>query len=244
MGPRLAFVGPLLACSACILAGSPVFADSVSFSAKPIVPRETKVLLLQPIDATVDSAALHPLRQKIIRLRQQYEFIGRQFAVLGEGIAAKAASRPPRLDLEGESGRSAENMDEIARRADADWSVSVTVLEIKTDPSGGMGFNVHSIVLIRIRDARRHVWLAERPYVGRVAGVGAPGRLFIASLRAATGEALAAVLVAYPRVVRISQDGSIVDYLAGQSAAFIGDPATPFLGLNAAQVVRPQGGRD
>jgi hypothetical protein len=219
-----------------LVAAASLRAGSPSSGAGLIVPRETKVLLLQPIDGTADSATLAPLRQEFIRLRQQYEFISRGFTVLGEAMAAKAATAPPALDLQGDaSGRPAGLLDELGRRADADWVVSIVVREIKTDPSGGTGFKVHSSLLIQIRDARRHAWLANGPYIGHLTGSGAPGRLFIASLRSATGEALAGILTAYPPVVPVARDGSIVDYLAGQSAPFVGDPgAPPFHGLKAA----------
>jgi hypothetical protein len=199
----------------------------------PVIPRETKVVLLQPIDATVDSAVLGPARLRIVRLRQQYEFISRQFVVLGEGMAAKAAATPPPLRLDGNGdGRSAVTLDQIAQRVGADWSVSIVVREIKTDPSDGSGFKVHSTLLVQIWNARTHAWLAQFPYVGHLAGGGSPGWLFIKSLEAATGEALTKMLAAYPPSVTVSRDGSIVDYLAGQKEPFVGDPATPFHGLN------------
>jgi hypothetical protein len=207
-------------------------AEGPSLGAIPVVPRETRVLLLQPIDGTVDSAVLRPARQRIIRLRQQYEFISRQFVVLGEGMAAKAAASQPPLSLEGNAdGRTAETLDRLARRIGVDWAVSITVREIKTDPSDGSSFKVHSSLLIQIWDARSHTWLAQLPYVGHLAGGGSPGWLFIKSLEAATGEALTEILARYPQKVIVSRDGSIVDYLAGQEEPFVGDPATPFRGL-------------
>jgi hypothetical protein len=230
-------VKTLAVCFIAALTAAPSLrAGNPSSGAGLMVPRETKVLLLQPIDGTVDSAMLAPLRQEFIRLRQQYEFISRGFIVLGEGMAAKAATAPPALDLQGGgSGRSAELLDELARRANADWAVSIVVREIKTDPSGGAGFKLHSSLLVQIRDARWHAWLANALYVGHLTGSGAPGRLFIESLRSATGEALAGILTAYPPIVPVARDGSITDYLAGQSAPLVGDPgAPPFHGLKAA----------
>ena len=235
MEPFCVFLKALSVCSIAVFgAASLLRAESPISDAPPIVPRSTRVLLLQPIDATVDSARLQPARQRIIRLRQQYEFISRQFVVLGEEMAAKAAAAPPPLGVDGSAaGRSADTLDEWARRAKADWVVSILVREIKTDHSDDAQFKVHSTLLVQVRDSRRHSWIANRTYIGRLSGGGAPGRLFIESLRASTGEALASVLAAYPPVVTVARDGSIVDYLAGQNAPFVGDPGTPFHGLTA-----------
>ncbi len=219
---------------------SPLRAEGTTFGAIPVVPRETKVLLLQPIDGTVDAAVLHPARQRIIRLRQQYEFIGRQFVVLGEAMATKAAANQPPLSLDANGdGRTAEMLDQIARRVGVDWAVSIVVREIKTDPSDGNSFKVHSTLFVQIWDARRHAWLAKLPYVGHLAAGGSPGWLFIKSLDAATGEALAEILAQYPQKVIVSRDGSIVDYLAGQREPFVGDPSMPFGGLKTSGGDKP-----
>ena len=239
MDPRPAFARTLTASSIAFLAAFSLRAGGPAAGAELVVARDTKVVLLQPIDATADSATLAPLRQQFIRLRQQYEFISRGFAVFGEAMAAQAAAMPPPLDLAGGSnGRSAEALDELARRAGADWAVSIVVREIKIDPKGaaftGPGFNVHCSLFVQVRDARRHAWLANGPYVGHLASGGAPGRLFIQSLREATGGALAGIPAAYPPVeIPMSRDGAIVNYLAGQTAPFGGDPkAQPFWGLS------------
>jgi hypothetical protein len=225
---------------AILSATSSLRAEGPSFGANQVVAGQTKVLLLQPIDATVDSAVLHPARQRTIRLGQQYEFISRGFVVLGEGMAGKAASSQPPIDLEGNGdGRTAETLDKLARRAGADWAVSIVVREIKTDPSEGSDFKVHSTLFVQIWDAHRHAWLAQLPYVGHLAAGGSPGWLFIKSLDSATGEALTEMLAVYSPSVTVSRDGSIVDYLAGQSAPFVGDPASPFHGLNVDGEVRP-----
>jgi hypothetical protein len=240
MGLRGIFVKTLTVCSIAILAtaGSSLRAGGPSAGAELIVPQETKVLLLRPIDATVDSARLAPLRQQIVRLRQQYEFIGRQFVVLGEAMAAKAAAAEPDLHLESKEGRTAQALDKLAGRIGADWVVSFVVLEISADELDGMG-GAHSTLLVQIRDARRHAWLADRTLIGRFKGGGSPPEMFIASLDAATGEALTAVLSAYPQVVTVSRGGAIVDYLVGQTAPFVAEPGKTFLGLQAMPANKP-----
>jgi hypothetical protein len=222
-----------------VFAAMPLIRPAVAEGPAPIVPRETRVLLLAPLDATVDSGRLQPLRQQIIRLRQQYEFITRQFAVLGETMAAKAAAVEPALDLTRPDARGRETLNELARRTNSDWVVSLTVQEVKTDPSPDNEFRLHSTLQVRIWNARGHTWLADRIHVGRTQGGGAPGRLFIESVDAAAGGALDEILAAYPPVVRVSQDGSIVDYLAGQRRPFIGDPNAVFQGLKAVSGSRP-----
>lgn len=231
MKPRSAFGRILAAGIIAILADfSSLRAGGSTSGAELIVPRKTKVLLLQPIDSTVDSVRLQPLRQQIIRLQQQYEFISRRFVVLGEKMAAEAAADIPTLNLKSKKGLSAEALDTLADRTGADWVVSLVVTEIAADESDSL-HGAHSTLEVRVRDARRHAWLADGTYIGRANGGGSPPELFIESLNVATGEALAPVLSAYPRAVPVSRDGSIVDYLAGQTAPFVGDPGATFVGL-------------
>jgi hypothetical protein len=240
MKQRRVFVKTLSVCLIVVLATacSWLCAKVPSAGAELVVPRETKVVLLQPIDATVDSARLGPLRQQIVRLRQQYEFISRQFVVLGESMTAKVAAAGPNLDLESKQGRSANALDELAGRLGADWVVSIVVMEIAADESDSLS-GAHSTLLVRVRDARRHVWLTDRTHIGRSKGAGSPPELFLESLDTATEEALAPVLFACPQVVTVSRDGSIVDYLAGQAAPFVGDPGTTFFGLKARPANKP-----
>lgn len=217
-------------------------ADTATSGAERVIPGQTNVLLLSPIDGTVDSSRLAPLRQQVVRLRQQYEFISRHFVVLGETMAAKAAASKPTLHLESEESRSFEALEELGKRAGADWVVSVVVKEIASDQSDsldGAKVSVHSLLLVQIRDVRQHAWRVNHTYVGRLTGGGSPPEMFIESLDVATEEALAPVLAVYPQVVKVSQDGSIVDYLDDQTTPFVGDPEVPFLGLKAAKVEKP-----
>jgi len=127
----------------------------------------------------------------------------------------------------------------LARRAEADWAVSIIVREIATDLSEDAEIKIHSTLLVQIRDARRHTWLANSVFVGHFTSSGAPGRLFIESLDAATGEALAAILAVYPQVVTVSRDGSIVDYLIGQTAPCVAEAGKTFFGLKTVQTNKP-----
>lgn len=225
----------LIGCSIAVLAAfSSLRAESSPSGAERVVPRETKVLLLPPLDATVDSARLAPLRQQIVRLRQQSEFISRQFVLLGEAMAARAALAEPRLNLEDKQGRSAEMLDDLGQRTGADWVVSLVVKEIASDDAPGADVAkvfVHSTLVIQIRDTHQRLWLENRTHVGRLSGGGSPPEMFIESLETATEEALAGLLAPYSKVVPISKDGAIVDYLADQTAPFVGVPGTLFRGL-------------
>ena len=53
------------------------------------------MLLLPPLDATPDSAHMQAPRQLVIRHREEYELITRQFKMLGEAMATKRR-RPPK----------------------------------------------------------------------------------------------------------------------------------------------------
>jgi hypothetical protein len=194
-------------------------------------PRQTGVLLLPPIDATVDSARLAPLRQQIVRLQVQYQFIARQFKVLGEALAVRAAAASPAVDLDDPGARTARNLDELAARAGAQWVVSVIVLQVASAHSPAGLFQARSTIRLQIRDASRHAWLVDQSGVGSAEVGGPPGWLFNASLRSAAGKSVAQALQDYPLVVTVSQAGSIVDYLAGQTEPMVGEAGKPFSGI-------------
>jgi len=199
-----------------------------------VIPRETSVLLLPPLDATPDAADMLAPRSSVIRHREEYEFITRQFKMLGEMMAAKAARDVPQIELVDISARTAANMDVLAKRTGANWVVSIIVQEIKGDSSAGQSpFKVRSRVLLQVWDARRHGWLANNAYTGEDSGDGSPIYVFKNSLDEAVKGSLEDILDAYPPVVSVEGESSMKDYLAGQKEPFVGDAMTTFSGLNA-----------
>ena len=206
-------------------------ADDRSASPEKVIPQETGVLLLPALDATTDSAHMQAPRQAVIRHRVEYEFITRQFKMLGETMAAKAADNAPRIDLENLSTRTAENLDELARRAGADWVVNVVVENVHLDSTNSGQFDVGTRIRLQIRDARRRDWLFNDSYSGHANGAGSPVFVFKDSIDNATKDSLRKALNAYPATVAVSQENSLTDYLAGQTEPFVGDPATPFSGV-------------
>lgn len=199
------------------------------------VPSKTTVLLLRPIDATIDSARLAPLRQQIIRLRQQYEFICRHFAVLGEAAAENAAAVDTTLNLSSLNQRTAKSLDRLATQLGATWVVSLAVKEIASDPIesfDGSKNSVHCSLEVQIRDARDHRWLVNKTCIAHVTGGASPPELFIESLETVTREALETVLLPYPKTISVSRDGSIVDYLGAESAPVLGEPGKEFTGVS------------
>jgi hypothetical protein len=197
-----------------------------------VIPRETSVLLLPPLDATPDSAHMLTPRSSVIRHREEYEFITRQFRMLGETMAANAAHDVPQIKLIDLSARTAANMDLLAKRTGADWVVSIVVQEVKGDSSAGQSpFKVRTRVLLQVWDARRHGWLADAPYTAEDSGGGSPIFVFKNSLDVAAKGSLGNLLDAYAPVVSVDGEGSMKDYLAGQKQPFVGDPKTPFSGL-------------
>ena len=213
------------------LIGSPARADEKLLPPIQVTPRETSVLLLPALDVTPDSAHMQAPRQLVIRHREEYEFITRQFKMLGEAMAAKVADSSPKIDLAGSSARTSANLDLLAKRTGADWVVSIVVQEVTMDSSAGNGFKVQNRLLLQVWDARRHGWLANNPYTGQLTGGGSPVLLFKDSLGDATKGSLANLLSAYPPVVTVESEYSLTDYLAGQTQPFVGDPKTPFTGL-------------
>jgi hypothetical protein len=205
---------------------------TLSLAPVRVVPRETGVLLLPALDATADAAHMLAPRQLVIRHREEYEFITRQFKMLGETMAAGAAKTAPNIDLGNLSARSAGNLDVLAQRTGATWVVSIVVEKAELEPVAD-GDRVRTRVRLEIWDARRHGWLARTPYTGEAYGGGSPVFMFKNSLDEAVKGALATLLHSYPPVVTVLQENSLNDYLADQTTPFVGDPKTPFSGLAA-----------
>lgn len=197
-------------------------------------PRETGVLLLPALDATKDAANMQAPRQAVIRHRQQAEFITRQFKMLGETLAFKAADVSPAIDLTQLSARTAENLDSLAKRAWADWVVHMVVEDVDANSDASGGFTINTRVLLRVWDVRRQDWLINQQFTGQATGGGVPVMIFMRSLDNATKGALANVLGAYPALVTVEEEDSLTDYLAGQTVPVVGDPKKPF-GSGSAQ---------
>jgi hypothetical protein len=217
-----------------LLAGSAARADNELLPPSQVTPCQTSVLLLPPLDVTPDSAHMLAPRRLVIRHREEYEFITRQFKMLGEAMAAKAAEAGPKIDLAALSARTAGNLDVLAKRTGADWAVNIIVQDAKGNSSAGQeAFKVRTRVLLQVWDARRHRWLANGPYTGEDSGGGSPVFVFENSLDDATKSSLGNILGVYPQVVSVVGESGLKDYLAGQKEPFVGSPKTPFSGLKA-----------
>jgi hypothetical protein len=221
--------------AAAVLAAAPFStrgADNLSATEKAD-PAAIKVLLLAPVDA-MDGAAT--LRRQTMRICQQRAFLSRHFTVLSEALAARAAKAPPALKIESIGDRTAEVLDELARRTGSDWVVSVGVRDVKVDdldPPDVSTWFLHCSLSLQVRNARRHEWLANRDYTGRIFTAGPPPELLLDVVEVGTNEALASVLWPYPVVVPVSRDGRIVDYLKGASQPVLARPGRIFSGWNA-----------
>ena len=201
-----------------LLTGLPVRADDMLLAPIKVTPPETRVLLLPALDATPDSADMLGLRRAVIRHRQEYEFITRQFKMLGDAMAVKAADSSPKIDLASLSARTSRNLDLLAKRADADWVVSTVVQEVKMDSSDGNEFKIHTRVLLQIWDARRQGWLANNPYTSHADEGGSPIFVFKDSLDDAARDSLKNILGGYPQVISPPQEHGAYNYSAGQTA--------------------------
>lgn len=213
-------------------------ADEPSCAPVQLEPSKTKVLLLPALDEVSGTEGRSRLRAQIVRLRQQYQFLSRHFVVLGEVISVKAAQRDPVLKIESSRERSAEVLDQLAARLGADWVVSLAMQEAGyvDDPAfDGTRFTAQTTLKLQVRDARRHLWLANRNHTSRATGGGAPPEILLACTWNVADEALLTVLSPYPQVVPVSLDGAIVDYLKGQTEPVLGEPGKEFSGLTATQ---------
>src|SRR6185312_3289520 len=158
--------------------------------AHAIRPQETTVLLLPPIDATVDSAKLAPLRQQVVRLEMEYQFIARQFVVVGDQMAAEVAAKSPAMTFGGEAGPSERVLQEISRRAQARLVVGIVVREVAATASKEVPFQARSVIDLRVWDSESGTWLVNRAIEGFASEGGPPGWLFINSLGNAVARAL------------------------------------------------------
>jgi hypothetical protein len=200
-----------------LLAVSLARADGDNLAPVKVTPRETSVLLLPPLDTTPDSAHMLAPRQLVVRHREEYELITREFKVLGETVAGKAADSSPKVDLAEAAARTPGNLDLLAKRAGADWVAGIVVQEARMDSSLGGGFKIHTRVLLQIWDARRHDWLVNAPYTSRTSEGGSPVFVFKDSLDDAAKGSLANLLGGYPQVTSLPQEYGVNDYLAGQT---------------------------
>lgn len=190
--------GLMTSTAVALLIASPAPTGEELLPARQVTPRETRVLLLPPLDATPDAAHMLAPRGWVIRQREEHEFVTRQFKTLGEALAAKAADGVPRIKLVDLSARTAGNLDLLAKRSGADWVVSLVVLEAKGDSSAGKSaFEVRTRVLLQVWDARRHGWLANGSFTGQDSSGGSPVFLFRNSLDEAVKGSLGNLLNAY-----------------------------------------------
>jgi hypothetical protein len=201
-----------------------------------VTPFETGVLLLPPLDAVPDTHS-QAQRAVVVRHREDYEFITRQFKMLGEAMAANAADADPKIKLADPSARTAGNLDLLAKRAGADWVVGIVVQDVKGDSNAGQSpFTVRTRVLLQVWDARRHGWLANGPYTGEDNGGGSPIFTFKYSLDKTIKGSLGDLLSPYAPVVPVVGERDLRNYLAGQKEPFVGDPKTPFSGLSGLNI--------
>lgn len=160
-----------------------------------VTPRDTRVLLLPPLDVTPDARHMLAARSAVVWRREDKEFITRQFEVLGEPQAARAAEETPRIGVGDLSARTARNLDLLAKRTGADWVVGIAVLQVKGESSAGdKAFEVKARILLQVWDARRHGWLADGAYTGQDRGGGSPIFLFRNSLDEAVKGSLGKLL--------------------------------------------------
>ena len=203
-------------------------ADETGIAITSIQPGETGVLLLPALDATRDALNMQTPRQAVIRHRQQTELITRQFKVLGEALALKAAKISPAIELDQLSARTPENIDSLAKRAGATWVVHTVVEEVDANSDASEGFTINTRLLLQVWDVRRHDWVLNHRYTGQATGSGAPIMIFMRSLDNATKGALSNLLSAHPPTVTMEAENSLTDYLVDQTEPVTGDPGKLF----------------
>src|SRR3569833_2173914 len=100
-----------------------------------IVPSKTTVMLLPVVDQVgglTGGDHYAPLHEAVVNHRMQYEFLTRQFNVIGPSMATVAAKKA-NINLTDPALRNADTLKKMAATSNADWVGSYDVLEYNHD---------------------------------------------------------------------------------------------------------------
>ena len=210
-------------------------AETPSKPAAPSKPGDIGVLLLPATDTEPWAANVLLQRQDVVRRRLQHDFLARGFKLYGEALAQSTAATAPRVDLSNPAQRTAENLDELAKRTGANWIVSLDVQQVADDPAKTDEAHFHCFcrVQFKVWDAVQRKWRVDGTFTGHDRGDRqSPIWLFMEAIDEATRVALASVLDPYPVVVDMGDVGPVADYLAGQTGPFVPQPGRPLGGAS------------
>ena len=203
-----------------------------------VTPNKTTVMLLPALDQVGGEAGgnrFAGLHEAIVTHRMEYEFIAREFKVIGPtmsgGIGAKAG-----VNLADPALRTSDNLKKLATAAGADWVVSLDVLEYAHDNYTKGNRTDHVKLHMLVVNAKDGSVLADKDVLKtqNSAGIniGVLG-LMIQTLDYTTKESLANLLEPYSETVKVDNEMGTDDYLRGQKNPITGDPKKLFTALSA-----------
>jgi len=221
----------------------PVHADSLPTA--PIIPAQTKVLLLPTIDETGDKPEMVRAHVLTGNHRAEFEFLTRGFQMLSPSVATRAA-RTEDVDLDDAESRGKRDLKALGKDTGADWVVSLAVIEVREEKvnnfwSAAVGGNqrrAKAKVQVRILDVNTDQYISNQfcqdtktsqRFLGNIGTTG----LFKQAIDVTIQRSLVNLLTPYPQVKKITDEFSESDLLVPT------DITTPTDNNKPAPVVTP-----
>ena len=202
-----------------------------------IVPSKTTVMLLPVLDQTggpTGGDRFAGLHEAIANHRMEYEFISRQFNMIGPGMSTAAAQKAG-INVTDPALRNSDTLKKIGATSGADWVVSVDVLEYAHDSFQQGNRTDHVKLHLLVVNAKDGSVLADKDVLktknSEHQNIGVLG-LMIATLDYSTKEAFKNLLDDYPATVKVDNEMGTDDYLLGQTKPIMGDPKKTFTDLS------------
>lgn len=206
-----------------LLGSVPVFAEELP--AIPVVPAQTKVLILPTLDQTGDRPEMQQEHVKVGNHRLEFELLSRGFQVLGPDAALKAA-RADDIDLDDSDSRGKNTLKQLGKDTGVDWVISLAITDVHKQDKGTMFFKSRrgqAKVFIKVYDLKQGGWVADHAFEDtktstRVVGnVGTTG-LFKQAIDTTVQRSIANLMAPYQQTVKITDEFSEADLITGEGA--------------------------
>jgi len=206
-----------------LLGSAPVSAEELP--SIPVVPAQTKVLILPTLDQTGDRPEMQAEHVKVGNHRLEFELLTRGFQVMGPDTALKAA-RAADIDLDDSDSRGKNNLKQLGKDTGADWVISLAITDVHKQDKGTMFFKSRrgqAKVFIKVYDLKQGGWIADHAFEDtktstRVVGnVGTTG-LFKQAIDTTVQRSIANLIAPYQQTVKIADEFSEADLITGDGA--------------------------
>jgi hypothetical protein len=215
------------------LAGLGAWTTGARADALSVSPEKTTVLILPVANQLADGGRFAGLDEAIANHRLEYEFLSRQFSVVGPAMASAEAKKAG-IDVADPTKRTSDTLKKMADLTKADWVVSVDILEYKHDTFTPGNRTDHSKMHIIVFDTKTGSFLADKDVLKTKnsggQSIGVLG-LMVATVDTTTQAAVQNLLKSYPQTVKVADETGTDDYLYGQVKPVAGDPKKPFTAL-------------